>query len=140
MSSVSLNRPQHFHFVYSIKFIQKSLVVFLIPLVQALIRFDLASLYTALVQELALAVTLVLVSVVVWRFGRWQLGPGGLTLEAGVLWQRTRTLTPDRIAVVELRRTVPLRLLGATRVTLYLVKGESLPQVSFYLSRREAEP
>lgn len=129
---------QRFHFVYSIKFIQKTLVVCLIPLIKALLDFDLASLYTALGQELALLLSLVLISRLVWRHSGWHLDAQGLTLCTGLVLQKVRTVTPAQIAVVEQRRTVWLRLLGATRVTVYLSTGASLPQASFYLSKEEA--
>ncbi len=129
---------RHFHVIYSLKFIQKSLIVCLIPLVKALLDFDLPSLYTALMQELALAITLTLAAWLVWLRGGWKLQNGALTLRTGIVLHRTRTLTPSQIAVVELRRTVLLRLVGATRVTVYLAKGASLPKATFYLSKSQA--
>lgn len=128
----------HFHLVYSLKFIQKTLIVCLVPLIRALLDFDLASLYTAFLQQLALLAVLAGISFVVWLRGGWKLEPGGLTLRYGVLLIRSRTLTPAQIAVVELRRTVPLRLLGATRVTVYLAKGASLPKAHFFLPKEDA--
>ena len=134
-----MTRAKHFHFVYSLKLLQKGLIFCLIPLARALLNFDLASLYTALQQELALVLFLALASWLVWQRGGWQLTEQGLELRSGVLVRRIRTLTPGQIAVVELNRTVPLRLFGATRVTVYLAKGSSLPKASFYLHKDEAE-
>lgn len=133
-----MNKAQHFHLAYSLKFIQKSLIVCLIPLIKALLDFDLASLYTALVQELALVVGLAVAAWLVWLCSSWQLENGVLTLRSGIFLRRSRTLTPSQIAVVEQHRTVPLRLVGATRVTVYLAKGATLPKATFYLKRKQA--
>ncbi len=128
-----------FHTVYSIIVIRKMLVVCLVPLVHPLLALDLASLYSALLQELALVVTMTGLSWAVWLRSGWRLTAQGLTLRTGVVLQRIRTLTPAQIAVVELRRSVPMRLVGATHVTVYLAKGASLPRASFYLPRRAAD-
>lgn len=133
-----MNKAQHFHVIYSLKSIQKALIVCVLPLIKALLDFDLSSLYTALMQEFALALTLALAAWLVWHRSSWQLENGVLTLHTGILLHRSRTLTPGQIAVVEQRRTVPLRLVGATRVTVYLAKGATLPKATFYLSRKQA--
>lgn len=133
-----MKHPKKFHVVYSLIVIRKMLIVCLVPLVHPLLALDLASLYAALLQELALVLTLVVISWTVWLCSGWQYGPQGLTLRTGILFQRVRTLTPAQIAVIELRRSIPMRLVGATHVTVYLAKGASLPKASFYLPKREA--
>lgn len=133
-----------FHIVYSFQLLKKMLVFCLVPLVQPLIAFDLPSLLAALRQELVLLAVLAAAALLFWLGAGWRLVPGGahtaiaLEIRTGVLLRRCRRLTVRQIAVAEQYRPPWLRLLGCTRVTLYLAKSASLPSVRLYLPKRAA--
>ena len=74
-----------FHFVYIAKFIRYGLVLCLVPMLQALIRFDLQSLYTALRQDAVILVVMAVISVWLWRQAGFSLTQEALTLKLGFL-------------------------------------------------------
>lgn len=132
-------RPYHrFHIVYSLKLMQKMLVVCVVPLIQALIAFDLPSLFTALRQELVLLLVLAALAGLLWLRAGWRLDGDGLCLRTGLLVRRQTRLEIRQIAVVELARPPWLRMLSGSRMVLYLAKSRSLPSVTIYLPKRAA--
>lgn len=128
----------HFHIVYSLKLMQKMLVLCVVPLIEPLVSLDLAGLFEALVQEIFLLAALAAAAGVLWAGAGWRLEEGGLWLRTGVLSRRCRRVNFSQIAVVELARPPLLRLAGCTRMTLYLSKSASMPKVCIYLPRRAA--
>lgn len=128
----------HFHIVYSLKLMQKMLVLCVVPLIEPLVSLDLAGLFEALVQEIFLLAALAAAAGVLWAGAGWRLEEGGLWLCTGVLARQYRRVSFGQIAVVELARPPLLRLAGCTRMTLYLSKSASMPKVRLYLPRRAA--
>lgn len=129
---------RHFHIVYSLKLMQRMLVLCVVPLIEPLVHLNLAGLLDALRQELLLLAALAAAAGVLWACAGWRLEDGCLVLRAGVLARRCRRLDPRQVAVAELARPPLLRLTGCTRVTLYFAKSASMPKVSFYLPRAAA--
>lgn len=128
----------HFHFVYILKFIQKGLILCLLPMVAALLRFDLDSLYTALHQDALILLVMTAVSLLLWRLGGWQLRGNVLELRYGLVsWRRIR-IPFDQTAVLEQQRPLWLRILGATRVILYPARSVRPKPISFYLGKTQA--
>ena len=128
----------HFHFVYIIKIIQKGLVLCLVPLVQALLDFDLESLYRALGQDAAILAALALAGGLLWGRTGYRLTDGALALERGLLVRRRSCLLRSEVAVLEQARPPWLRLTGATRLTVYLARGRGQSRATVYLPRRQA--
>ena len=129
---------RHFHIVYSLKLMQKMLVLCIVPLIEPLAALDLAGLLNALRQELLLLAVLAAAAGVFWAGAGWRLGKGELELRTGVLARRFRRLNLRQVAVVELARPPLLRLAGCTRMTIYLSKSGSMPKVCLYLPRQAA--
>lgn len=127
-----------FHFVYITKFIQKGLVLCLLPMIRALFRFDLESLYTALHQDAVILLVMIGASILLWRRGGYQLDANQLTLCFGFFSWRRRVIPFREIAVLELDRPLWLRALGATRVTLYTARTTHSRSMRFYLSKHRA--
>ena len=127
-----------FHVVYILQFLRKGLVLCLLPMVQALLQFDLPSLYTALKQDAAILLIMAAVAVILWRQGGWQLSEKALTLRFGFISWRKRLIPFDQVAVLEQDRPLWLRILGATRVTLYAAKSSPFQQITFYLNKHSA--
>ena len=57
----------HFHIVYVLKYIRYGLILCLVPMIQAAIRFDLPSLYTALRQDAVILIVMFFVSLAIWQ-------------------------------------------------------------------------
>ena len=127
-----------FHFVYIAKFIRYGLVLCLVPMLQALIRFDLQSLYTALRQDAVILVVMAVISVWLWRQAGFSLTQEALTLKLGFLITRQITLPCNQVAVLEQSRPLWLRLLGASRVTVYAARSAHFKSVPFFLPKHQA--
>lgn len=127
-----------FHFVYIVKFIRYGLILCLVPMVQALIRFDLESLYLALRQDAVILVVMALVSVWLWRQAGFSLTQGALTLRLGFLITRQVAIPCTQVAVLEQSRPLWLRMLGATRVTVYAARSAHFKTVQFFLPKHQA--
>ena len=125
-----------FHIVYSLHLLKKGLVFCLVPLAQALVQWDLPSLYGVLQQEALILLALAAVSLVLWRRTGWQQYPDRLELRSGVAVRRARVLRRGELAVVEIAHNPFLRLLGAARVTLYGCRVRRTE--TLYLTRRDA--
>lgn len=132
---------QRYHIVYSLHIFKKGLIFCLVPLVQALLAFDLPSLYTALRQEALILALLAALSLLVWRCTGWQQDSDKLLLRAGVLVRRQRTVRRSELAVVEVARPLWLRTMGAAKLTLYMARSGAPGggTVSLYLPRKAAE-
>ncbi len=127
-----------FHIVYVLQYIRYGLLLCLVPMLQALLRFDLPSLYTALRQDTVILISMGVFSLVIWRRVGFCLTDRALTLRFGLLFRQELTILPEQVAVVELDRPLFLRLMGCTRVRLYAASCASFGRVQCYLPRRHA--
>lgn len=127
-----------FHIVFIVKYIRYGLILCLVPMLQALIAFDLPSLTKALRQDAAILVGMALFSFVIWRRCGFLLTDRQLTLRRGILWHRQQVIRPSQLAVIQLDRPVYLRLVGCTRVRLFAASSAAFGQVQFFLPRRQA--
>lgn len=127
-----------FHIVFIVKYIRYGLILCLVPMIQALVRFDLPSLTTALRQDAAILVGMAFFSFVIWRRCGFELTDRQLTLRRGILFHRRQVIRPAHLAAIQLDRPIYLRLVGCTRVRLFAASSASFGQVQFYLPRRQA--
>ena len=128
----------HFHIVYILKIIRYGLILCLVPMVQALLDFDLNSLYRALRQDAAILVGMAVLGTVLWRRVGFALTDKALVLDTGVLLRRQLAFARRDVAVLEQARPLWLRLAGASRVTVYMARGRGPNRATFYLPRRTA--
>lgn len=128
----------HFHIVYILKIIRNGLVLCLVPMVQALLDFDLDSLYRALRQDAAILVAMAVLGTVLWRRVGFALTDRALVLDTGILLRRQTSFARRDIAVLEQDRPLWLRLAGGSRVTVYMARGRGRDTATFYLPRRTA--
>ncbi len=131
-------RYRRFHPVYFIKFIQKYLIVFLLPLARALLVRDWAALLLALRQSAALLAAAALIGALEWRAAGWTLDAHGvLRLRSGLLLRRHRVMRGAELAALRIDRTPLLRCLGAGAVTLYDARTRRAGIPVLYLSRAD---
>lgn len=126
-----------FHVVYILRFLQRGLVLCLLPMIRALLRFDLESLVLALKQDAVILAVMALVAFLLWRRGGWQLEPGRLVLKFGLVGWHEWVLPFDQVAVLEQARPFWLRILGACRVTLYTARSKPFKKTRIYLTRSQ---
>src|SRR5699024_3605201 len=75
----------HFHIVYILKIIRYGLILCLVPMIQALLNFDLESLYRALRQDAVILIAMAALGAVLWRRVGFALTDKALVLDMGIL-------------------------------------------------------
>ena len=130
---------RRYHPFFALRFMRRTLLLYLVPLVQVLFQRDWAALTTALVQDAALFCLLAAVSWVMLRASSWELDAGGvLRLRWDLLVSFERTIQGGQLAAVQIERPVVYRLAGACRVTLYPALLPKRQAVTLCLKRRDA--
>ncbi|MCI2046902.1 MAG: hypothetical protein LKJ90_04220 [Faecalibacterium sp.] len=131
-------RYRHFHPVYLFKFIQKYLVVYLLPLVRALFLWDWDALLVALRQGAFLLIVAAAFAALQWRASGWFLDAGNvLHLRQGFLLRRHLLIRGEELAALRTDRALYLRAVGAGKLTLYYARVHAPGTVTLYLTRRD---
>lgn len=111
---------KRFHPFAVLHLLRKTILVYLLPLVQVLFARNWAALWAALAQDVLLLVLLSMVCWEVLRVSGWQMDAHGNLLVRWRLGIRLdRTLRADMLAALTIDRPVVYRLAGASRLTLY---------------------
>lgn len=133
-----MNREKHFHPLAALHLLRKTLLVYLLPLVQVLFDRNWDALRAALRQDLVLLVLISLVCWAVYYGGRWQVDAEGTVHVSWRLGVRLdRALRTEGLAALVLEQPLLYRLTGACRVVLYPV-GQTRT-ITLYLTRQQAE-
>ena len=111
---------RRYHPFFALRFMRRTLLLYLVPLVQVLFRRDWAALSTALAQDLVLFCLLAAVSWVMLRASSWELDAGGvLRLRWDLLVSFERTIQGGQLAAVQIERPVAYRLAGACVLLIF---------------------
>ena len=130
---------RRYHPFFALRFMRRTLLLYLVPLVQVLFRRDWAALSTALAQDLVLFCLLAAVSWVMLHASSWELDAEGvLRLRWDLLVSFERTIQGSQLAAVQVERPVAYRLAGACRGTLYPALLPRRQAVTLCLQRRGA--
>ena len=133
-----MNREKHFHPLAALHLLRKTLLVYLLPLVQVLFARNWDALRAALRQDLVLLALISLVCWAVYYGGRWQVDAEGTVHVSWRLGVRLdRALRAEGLAALVLEQPLVYRLTGACRVVLYPV-GQT-KTITLYLTRQQAE-
>lgn len=108
------------HYLYALHYLRYGLLLCLIPLARALLAFQLEAFFTALQQDMLILLIMGFLSVYTWLGARYTLEQDVLRLDIGFIFPRTFCYRAADFAACELRRSLPLRLLGAAQLELYL--------------------
>lgn len=131
---------RRYHPFFALRFMRRTLLLYLVPLVQVLFRRDWAALSTALAQDLVLFCLLAAVSWVMLHASSWELDAEGvLRLRWSLVVSFERTIQGSQLAAVQIERPVAYRLAGACRVTLYPALLPRRQAVTLCLKRRDAD-
>ena len=111
---------KRFHPFAVLHLLRKTILLYLLPLVQVLFARNWAALWAALVQDLVLFALLSAACWAVLHASGWQMDAHGNLLVRWRLGIRLdRTLRADMLAALTIDRPVVYRLAGASRLTLY---------------------
>ncbi|MFQ9500079.1 MAG: hypothetical protein ACLR0Q_02325 [Faecalibacterium sp.] len=109
-----------FHPFAVLHFLRKTILLYLLPLLQVLFARNWAALRTALVQGAVLLAVIAAVSAAVLHTSRWQVDEHGTLRVCWRLGVRLdRCLKAGQLAAVTLERPLLYRMAGASRVVLY---------------------
>jgi hypothetical protein len=134
------SRYRRFHPVYLLKFIQKYLILYLLPLVRALLIWDWAAFWLALRQSAVLLLAAALLAALEWRSGGWFCDADGtLHLRRGLLRRQHLVVRGEALAAVRTDRALYHRAMGAGVLTLYYAQAQKPGTLTLYLTRRDCE-
>ena len=123
-----------------LRFLRKTLVVYLLPLVQVLFERNWTALHTALRQDALLFLLLCAVSWGILRVSSWSLDDTGvfhLHWRLGI--RLDRALRGEMLAALTIDRPLLYRMAGASRLTLYPVGAAQKRTLSVCLPKADAE-
>jgi hypothetical protein len=129
-----------FHWSYALRFLRKTLIVYLLPLVQVVFDRAWSALLLALYQDLALLCVAALLCTVFLLSSRWWLDADGtLHLHWDLIWQVDRTLRSADLAAVQLDRTLFQHITGAAKLTVYPACPDRKANFTLYLPSPSAK-
>ncbi len=133
-----MNKKRRFHIVFTLHYVRYGLVLCLVPMLDALLRFDLESLLSALMQDAAILLASAAAALILWRAASFCAQDDMLCVEQGVFFKSSFRCSRSSIAVVEIVRPLYCRLLGASRVTIYFKTNANRRAFTLYLSKKDA--
>ena len=135
-----MTKEKHYHPLAALRFLRKTVVVCLIPLLNALLEFRPSALFTALRQDAALLLFLGAASWVLLEASSWKLEESGaLRLRWEFFFRRERVLRGEQLAALTIERPLLFRFTGASRLVLYPVGQPEKRKLTLYLYREDAQ-
>lgn len=127
-----------FHPFAVLHFLRKTILVYLLPLVQVLFARNWEALRAALMQDLFLFAALTLVSAAVLHASRWQVDEQGtLRIRWRLGIRLDRTLRAGQLAALTIERPLLYRMADASQVVLYPAGQKH--SVTLMLTRQDAQ-
>ena len=122
-----------------LRFLRKTLVVYLLPLVQVLFERNWTALHTALRQDALLFLLLCAVSWGILHVSSWSLdNTGAFHLHWRLGIRLDRALRGEMLAALTIDRPLLYRMAGASRLTLYPVGAAQKHTLSVCLPKADA--
>ena len=135
-----MTREKHFHPFAALRFLRKTLAVYLIPLVNVLLERNWAAFWLALRQDAVLFGLLCGISWVLLQCSSWQLDEAGvLHLRWKLLFHTDTLVRGEALAALTIERPLLYRLAGASQVTLYPIGQGEGRTLRLCLRRADAE-
>lgn len=130
--------PKRPHLLDSLRLFRYGFLLCLVPMAQALLRFDMEGLLLALWQDAAILAVCLTLSLALWAAARISVTPQAVVFRQGIGVQLKQTFSRASVAAVEIERPLYCRLLGAARVRLYFKEYSAPRRLTVYLTRRDA--
>lgn len=130
MSAVRLH-PFHF-----LKYIKYGLILCVIPILRAVLAFDIAAAWLAFTQDLLILLACGGILATLWQASCAGLADGVLTVRQGVLLRRPALYRACMVSAVEVCRPLWYRVFGAARLKIYFKAGSGQRRVELVLPGR----
>lgn len=131
-------REGRFHIVFALRYLRYGLLLCLVPMLRALLAFDLDALFLAVTQDAAILLASAGAALALWQASSFRWQEGALCVSQGIVVRRSRTFARQSVAALEIVRPVYCRMLGASRVTLYFRANAAPRSYTLYLKKRDA--
>lgn len=131
-------KGRRFHIIFTLRYLRYGLLLCAVPMLRALMEFDLDSLWLALTQDAAILLTSAAAALVLWHATAFAWEEGAVHIAQGVFLRRCETFSQASIAALEIMRPLSCRMLGASCVTLYFRTNAAPRRYSLYLRKRDA--
>ena len=125
--------PAHF-----IKYIKYALLLCVIPIIRAVLAFDILAAWLAFTQDLLILLSCGGILAAFWQSSAAFLEEQAIWVRWGVLFRRLSSYPVKQVSAVEIYRPLQLRLVGASRLTVYFKAGSGLRRLGLTLPRKEA--
>ena len=131
-------KGRRFHIIFTLRYLRYGLLLCIVPVLRALLEFDLDSLWLALTQDAAILLTSAAVALVLWHATSFAWEAGAVHISQGVFLRRSETFSKGSIAALEIVRPLSCRIFGASQVTLYFRANAAPRRYSIYLRKKDA--
>ncbi|MEG2770606.1 MAG: PH domain-containing protein, partial [Oscillospiraceae bacterium] len=128
-----------YHIFSTFKYIKYGLLLCLVPLLKALLVFNLNAFFVALSQDAFILVCIAVVSLCLWRSSRYTLTRLELCCESGILVKKITHFKLDTITAIEIKRSLVLRLLGGSDVYVYFKSSYPVKSLKICIPYKSAE-
>ena len=134
-----MTEEKRFHPFMALRFLRKTLAVYLLPLIHVLFARNWDTLWTALRQDAVIFLVMAGISWVILHASSWSLDAGGvLHLHWRLFYHLDRAIPGEALAALTLERPVLFRLSGASRVVLYPIGQPQKRVLSLCLEKEDA--
>ena len=134
-----MTEEKRFHPFMALRFLRKTLAVYLLPLIHVLFARNWDALWTALRQDVVIFLVMAGISWVILHASSWSLDAGGvLHLHWRLFYHLDRAIPGEALAALTLERPVLFRLSGASRVVLYPIGQPQKRVLSLCLEKEDA--
>lgn len=130
---------RRFHILFALRYMRYGLLACLVPMVRALVVFDLPALFTALWQDLYILLAFFAVALYLWFFTGFTVTETGVVVERGFLLRQRYVFDRASVAALELVRPLHCRIFGAGKLTLYFKTNTYPRKYLLYLSKKTAQ-
>lgn len=134
-----MTQQAHFHILHFLRFFRYGFLLCLIPMLQALLHWDLQLFYTALQHDAAILVVCAVISLTLWFVSKFSLSADCIFVDVGFFLKMRQVFSTKSIAAMEISRPIYCRILGASCVTLYFKNYSSTKKFVCFLSKQSAE-
>lgn len=131
-------QPTRLHPIHFVKYIKYALLLCVIPILQAILAFDIAAAWIAFTQDLLILLGCAGILTAFWQSSRVFCDSAALWVRWGVFGRHLSGYAFSQVCAVEICRPLPLRLLGASEFTIYFKAGSGLRRLKLALPRARA--
>ena len=129
---------RRFHIIFTLRYLRYGLLLCLVPMLRALIEFDLDSLWLALTQDAAILLFSAAVALALWHATSFGWEAEAVCVEQGIFLRSRHVFTRQSVSALAVERPLYCRLLGASRVTLYFHTNAAPRRYTLYLRKKDA--